>query len=117
MRKAIPILAILVLIFTISCNYGCKMATENVYKHNLTVEGEVTAVMEKYELYYRAADAETRAEWSKVFDPAFDKLDLLMDTYHEMVASGLTTEAILREIDNLKTRIMIELAKRHSKGG
>jgi hypothetical protein len=92
------------------------MATENVYQKNLTVEAEVAAVMEKYELWYQMADEETKAEWNKVFDPAFDKLDLLMDSYHNMVESGLTTTAILREIDNIKTRIMIELVKRHSEG-
>lgn len=108
MRKFAPLLFICLFVMTMGATCA---TTQNPYQTNLTIEAEVATVMEQYEAWYQLADAETRAQMSTIFDPAFDKLDLLMDTYHNMVAQGLTTEAILREINMLKTRIMIELAK------
>ncbi len=109
------IMCLIFALFVMGCVTGCLATTQtapvNAYRTNLTIEAEVAAVMEKYELWYQAADPEMRAKMEATFDKAFDKLDLLMDTYADMLASGMTTDAIVREIDNLKTRIMIELAK------
>ena len=87
-------------------------AAQNKYSVNLQTEAAVAGVMEQYEIWYQLADEETKAQWKKDFDPALIELDLLMDTYHNMVLIGDDTTLLLAEINKLKTRIMIELTRR-----
>ena len=101
-----------ILLVTFMLLAGC--AAQNKYSVNLTIEAEVAAVMEQYAMWYSLATPEIQADWQKTFTPAFEKMDLLMDTYHNMVKNDLTTESILLEINRLKTQIMMELVKRQA---
>jgi len=102
-----PILLFILIVFI-----GCAMTQQNKYEQNLTTEAQVAAIMEQYDIWYQMMSPDVQADWDKVFTPAFDQLDLLMDSYHNIVANNLETVTILAEINRLKTRIMIELTKR-----
>lgn len=91
---------------------GC--APQNQYSINLTVESEAAALTEQYNLWYSMMEPTVRAEWDTVFDPAFLRMDQLLDTYHNMVANGMSTQTIILEINKLKTQIMMELVKRRA---
>jgi hypothetical protein len=105
--RNVGIMLVLLTLFT-----GC-VTTGNVYQTNATISEQVVTLMERYELWYQAADPETQAEWREYFDPMFEQLDLLMDTYDQMVADGMDTVSILEQIDRLKTYLMIQLIKRN----
>jgi hypothetical protein len=90
------------------------MSKQNVYSTNTMWEEEVITLAEQYQLWYSLATPEIQAEWKKVFDPAFIQLDLLMDSYSNMVKNGLTTTTIIVEINKIKTQIMIELVRRQT---
>jgi hypothetical protein len=111
-KRAVPILLITLLLIA-----GCVATKQNMHSTNLTVEQEVIALMEQYEVWYQLAPEEVKAEWKKVFDPAFQKLDLLMDTYNNMVRNGMTTVTIIGEINRVKTQIMMELVRRQANEG
>jgi hypothetical protein len=85
---------------------------QNRYSVNLQTEAAIAGIAEQYDVWYQLADPETQAEWKQLFDPAFAQLNLLMDSYHNMLAVGEDTTMILAEINKLKTQIMIELTRR-----
>ena len=89
---------------------GC--AAQNQYSVNLTIEEEVTVLTEQYNLWYNMMDPDVQAEWSPIFDPVFLRIDQLLDTYHAMVANGMSAQGAVLEINRLKTVIMMELIKR-----
>ena len=89
---------------------GC--APQNQYSVNLTVEAEVAALTEQYNLWYNMMEPDIRAEWETVFDPMFLEIDRLLDSYHTAIDRGMTTQTVISEINKLKTRIMMELIKR-----
>ena len=109
MKKTVTLMLVTFMLLS-----GCAaMQQQNMYTTQLTVEQGVVLLMERYEMYYQLASEETKQEWSKVFDPAFEKLDLLLDTYTQLVADGMDTVSILNTINTLKTSIMIELVRRN----
>ena len=101
-----------IMLVTFMLMVGC--AVQNKYSVNLTIESQVASVMEQYTVWYELAPPEIQEQWKAAFTPAFEKMDLLMDTYHNMVKNDLTTASILLEINRLKTQIMMELVKRQS---
>ncbi|NIP33135.1 hypothetical protein GWN26_09235 [Candidatus Saccharibacteria bacterium] len=111
MRKLVPILVALVLVW-VTLN-GCVTtgAPQNIYETNLSVEAQFTALVNQYEIWYQMADEATQKEWKETFDPVFIHLDTLMDSYHNMVAADQDTTAIIAEINRIKTRIMIALTR------
>ena len=110
--KNVGILLVMVTLFT-----GCVVGGQNVYQTNATIGEQVTTLMERYEMYYQLADPETQAEWKEYFDPMFEKLDLMMNTYDQMVLDGMDTLTILTAIDKLKTQLMLELIRRNQENG
>ena len=109
-RKKVTVVPILLLVALFLV--ACAMTQQNRYQQNLTIEAEIAAVMEQYDVWYQMMTPEIQAQWTPIFQPAFEQLDLLMDSYHNMLANDLETMTILAEINRLKTRIMIELTKR-----
>jgi len=97
--------------------FGCVTGGQNVYQTNATIGEQVVTLMERYEMYYQLADPETQAEWKEYFDPMFEKLDLMMNTYDQMVMDGMDTVTILTAIDKLKTQLMLELIRRNQENG
>jgi len=104
--KKIMVLLVLLCAFVIS---AC--AAQNQYSVNLTIEQEITALADQYALWYELAPPEVQKQWKKVFDPAFYEIDLLLDTYHELLLHDMSTEAVIMQINQLKTRIMMALIK------
>jgi hypothetical protein len=105
-----------VCLFLLALVVGC-VTTGNQYQINATVGEQVVTLMERYEMYYQLADPETQAEWKEYFDPMFEKLNLMMNTYDQMVADGMDTITILTAIDKLKTQLMFELIRRNQENG
>ena len=97
--------------------FGCVATGQNVYQTNATIGAQVATLMERYEMYYQLADPETQAEWRDYFDPMFEQLDLMMNTYDQMVMDGMDTVTILTAIDRLKTQLMLELIRRNQENG
>jgi hypothetical protein len=115
MNKMLRTVGILLIVLTLLT--ACAVGSKNVYETNATVEAQVVTLMERYEMYYQLADENTQAEWRDYFDPMFERLDLAMNTYNQMVADGMDTITILQAIDSLKTQIMIELIRRNQENG
>jgi len=113
--KAVKIVGILLLLPTLLS--GCVATSQNVYQTNATIGEQVVTLMERYEMYYQLADAETQAEWREYFDPLLEHLNVMMNTYDQMVMDGMDTVTILSSIDRLKTQIMIELIRRNQENG
>ena len=87
---------------------------QNQYSVNLTIEQEVAALMEQYDLWYELAPPEVQEEWRGVFGKAFAEMDLMLDTYHELLAHDMSTESVIMQINQLKTRIMMTLIHRRA---
>jgi hypothetical protein len=115
-RKKVVIFLVLICFIVIGGGFnGCT--AKNMYSTNITWEREVAVIAEQYEMWYQLAPEETRAVMRDNIDPIFKRLDLLMDTYHNMVSQGLDTTSIILEVNRLKTALMIELVRRQANGG
>lgn len=114
--KVVKTVGILLLVLALLS--GCfAVGNKNVYETNATLEVQVTKLMERYEMWYQLASEDVQAEWRDFFDPAFERLDLMMDTYNQLVLDGMDTVSILQSIDALKTQIMLELIRRNQENG
>lgn len=87
-------------------------ATQDAYRVNTTIESEFAALAEQYELWYQMADDDTKANWKKNVDPLFLEADLLLDVYHDALVAGTDPGDPLRQLNALKTKIMVLLAER-----
>lgn len=107
--NAIKYAALMLVVFFVCTAQTC--GGKNVYETNVSIDNQVTTLMEQYADWYDAADQATQTRWKETIDPAMAQLDLLLSSYHNMIDLGQDTKIIISEITRIKTRIMIMLTK------
>lgn len=96
----------------VSC---AQTQVQNQYQAYVTVDKEFTTLTEQYEVWYQAADAETKARWKEKIDPLILEADRLLDVYQTVLLAGGDPTNQIVALREIKTAILVELAAKLEK--
>jgi len=91
---------------------ACATTGPSAYKAYMTMENEFTTLATQYEIWYESANLETKERLKNTVDPLFIEVDRLLDDYNNIVLSGGDSADVILQLKNIKTRILIELARK-----
>jgi len=92
---------------------GCATTGQNQYRAYITAEKEFSGLAEQYQMWYEAANDETKLRLKETMDPLFRDVDILLDDYHDIMLNGGDATDVALQLRRIKTRILMELAKKN----
>jgi len=92
---------------------ACATTGQSQYKAYITSEKEFSGLAEQYQMWYEAANDETKLRLKETMDPLFRDVDILLDDYHDIMLNGGDATDVALQLRRIKTRILMELAKKN----